>query len=111
MSTRAAADRRGAAERLREILSHPLELVIDGAVAYWLEDDAGHRLSQESSRTIESFACALELHQMGRDPESMLLCARLEDGERYEVGGGPYLIDMAEAAAGIPARPRHLRRT
>ncbi|CAN5738988.1 hypothetical protein BH23CHL8_BH23CHL8_12690 [soil metagenome] len=57
MSTRAAADRRGAAERLREILSHPLELVIDGAIAYWLEDDAGHRLSPESSRTIEPFSC------------------------------------------------------
>jgi hypothetical protein len=93
-------------EEVHRILDGPLELVIDDAVAYWLEDDEGQCLSQEASRTLVPFARALELHRTGMDPERMLLCARLETGQRYEVGGGSPLIDMAEAAAGIAARPR-----
>jgi hypothetical protein len=48
----------------------------------------------------------LELYRAGRDPDTMLLVARLETGERYELEGGVVLIDLAEASAGIPARPR-----
>jgi len=96
-------------EEVHRILDGPLELVIDDAVAYWLEDDEGQRLSPEASRTLGPFARALELHRTGMDPDHMLLCARLETAERYEVGGGPPLIDMAEAAAGVPARPRTVK--
>jgi hypothetical protein len=88
------------------MLQGPLELVIDDAVAYWLEDDSGNRLGEESIRTKAAFARALELHGSGRDPDTMLLVARLQTGERYELCGGVILIDLAEASAGIPARPR-----
>src|SRR5688500_2474441 len=97
---------RTSVEDLKRILSGPLELVIDDAVAYWLEDDEGHPLSDESTRTKAPFARALELHRAGRDPDTMRLVARLETGERYELEGGVVLIDLAEASAGIPARPR-----
>jgi hypothetical protein len=106
MSTRTTRSPRLTVEEVHRILDGPLELVIDDAVSYWLEDDAGDRLSEEATTTKGPFARALELHELGRDPDRMVLVARLDTGERYEVGGGLPLIDMAEAAAGIPARPR-----
>ena len=39
----------------------------------------------------------------------MLLWALLESGERYEVGGGIILLDMAKSAAGIPWEERTAR--
>ena len=60
----------------------------------------------ESDRSLAPLFLVLELAQSGRDPDEMMLCARLETGERFEIGGGPSLIGVAEAAAGIPARPR-----
>ncbi len=75
--------------------------------ALWdLEDDAGHRLIPESDRSLAPLFLVLELARSGRDPDALMLCARLETGERFELGGGPSLIGAAEAAAGIPARPR-----
>jgi hypothetical protein len=35
--------------------------------------------------------------------------ARLDDGVIFGVGSGIELVDLAEAAAGIPARPRVIR--
>lgn len=93
-------------EDVRRILQGPLELVLDDADAYWLEDDLGHRLGPESDRSLGPLSLALELHRAGRDADTMRLCARLDTGERYDLGGGLNLIDCAEAAAGIPARPR-----
>jgi hypothetical protein len=106
MPTRTAPSPKRAIEDIHRLLNGPLELVIDDAVAYWLEDDQGRCLSPETPRTIEPLARALELHGLGADPSRMLLCARLHGGERYEVGGGPGLIDMAQAAAGVAPRPR-----
>jgi hypothetical protein len=80
--------------------------VVDGAVVYWLEDDAGRRLGPESARSLAPMFLALDLAENGRDADSIRLCARLESGERFELGGGPSLIGVAEAAAGIPRRPR-----
>ena len=106
MPTRTPLRPRRTIEDVHRLLDGPLELVIDDAVAYWLEDDTGRCLSPETPRTIEPFAKALELHRLGTDPGQMLLCARLKSGERYEVGGGPILIEMAQAAAGIAPRRR-----
>ncbi|MFV2063938.1 MAG: hypothetical protein ACC726_10565 [Chloroflexota bacterium] len=106
MTTKERTDSAALIERYRQIVSRPLELVLDDAVAYWLEDDAGHRLGPESHRSLAPLFLALELTQAGRDPDDLLLCARLDTGERFELGGGPSLIGAAEAAAGIPARPR-----
>jgi len=72
---------------------------------YWLEDDAGHRLGPESDRSLAPLFLALELAQSGRTPDEMLLCARLETGERFELRGGPNLINAAGAAAGLPTSP------
>jgi hypothetical protein len=102
MHTRTADRRRWTVEDIREWLRGPIEVVIDGALAYWLEDDQGERLSPDSTRTIAPFGKALELHRLGADPDTIMLWARLDTGERYEVGGGVILIDMAESAVGIP---------
>ena len=99
MHTRIDDRRHWTVEEVRAKLSSPVEIVIDGAVAYWLEDDGGRRLSPDSTRTIVPFARALEVHRMGTDPDTMRLWARLDDGRRYEVGRGIILIGMAEAAA------------
>jgi len=109
MTTKEHTDSAALTERYRRIVSRPLELVCDDAVAYWLEDDAGHRLGPESDRSLAPLFSALELAQSGREPDKMMLCARLETGERFELGGGPSLIGAAEAAAGIPARPRTVK--
>ena len=109
MRTKTASDSQATIERFRRVARGPLRLVITDAVSYWLEDDDGKRLSAEATTSIEPLAQALELTRSGSDPDRLLLCARLETGERYEVGSGPNLIDAAEAAAGIPARPRTAR--
>lgn len=109
MSTKTVPGSHATIERYRQIVSGSLELVIDDAVAYWLEDDSGKRLSPEAIRTIEPLARVLQLVESGTNPDALLLCARLDTGERYEIGSGLSLIDIAEAAAGIPARPRALR--
>jgi len=106
MHTKTAPDSQATIERFRRIVRGPLRLVITDAVSYWLEDDAGTRLSTEATTSIEPLARVLELTRSGADPEEMLLCVRLETGARYEVGSRPNLIDAAEAAAGIPRRPR-----
>jgi hypothetical protein len=111
MSTKVAPRPRRSIEDVKRILARPLELVLDDAVAYWLEDDVGHRLGPESDRSLAPLFLALELAQSGRDPDKMMLCARLETGERFELGGGPSLIGVAEAAAGVPRHPRALRET
>jgi hypothetical protein len=109
MNAKERTDPAALIERYRQIVSRPLELVLDDAVAYWLEDDTGRRLGPESHRSLAPLFLALELAQSGRDPDKMMLCARLETGERFELGGGPSLVGVAEAAAGLPRRPRTLR--
>ena len=109
MNTKAAPRARRSIEDVKRILARPLELVLDDAVAYWLEDGKGHRLGPESDRSLAPLFLVLELAKSGRDPDDMMLCSRLETGERFELGGGPNLIDAAEAAAGIPARPRTVK--
>ena len=73
--------------------------------AYWLEDVSGARLSEESTRTSAPFARALDLYRAGRDPDTMLVVARLETGERYELEGGA-TPSTGRGIGGIPARPR-----
>lgn len=109
MRTKSAPDSEATIERFRRIVSGRLRLVITDAVSYWLEDDAGTRLSAEAATSIEPLARVLEFTRSGADPEHLLLCARLQTGERYEVGSGSNLVDIAEAAAGIPARPRRVK--
>jgi hypothetical protein len=91
---------------VRRKLNGAIEVVIDDAVSYWLADASGRQLGPESARTIDPMARALGLERSGSEPEALVLWALLDTGERYEVASGAILIDMAEAAAGIPRRPR-----
>lgn len=109
MRTRAAERRRWTVEEVRERLSRPHRLVIEDAVAYWIQDARGHRLCPDSDETIAPLAKVLELYREGTDPDTMILWARLETGEHYEVGGGVILLDIAESAAGIPWEERTAR--
>ena len=91
---------------LRRLLAGPLEVRIDGAEAYWLGDVHGEPMGPESDRTLDPCAQALRLVQAGVDPDTLVLWARLADGESCRVSGGICLVDRAEAAAGVPARTR-----
>jgi hypothetical protein len=106
MTTKERADSAALIERFREVVSGPLELIVEGAVAYWLEDHAGQRLGPESDRSLAPLFLALGLARDGRDPDTLLMCARLGNGVRFEIGSGVNLIDIAEHAAGIPRSPR-----
>ena len=106
MRTKATPDTRTTVEHVRHMLQGPLELIVEGAVAYWLEDHAGQCLGPESDRSLAPLFLALGLAREGRDPDTLLMCARLGNGERFEIGSGVNLIDIAEHAAGIPRSPR-----
>jgi hypothetical protein len=87
----------------------PLEITIDQAVAYWVADRKGEPLGPESDRSLEPCALVLRLVGAGADPDELVLTARLDDGQVTDVGSGLNLVDLAEAAAGIPARPRVIK--
>lgn len=103
MNTKAtlAEDARIAAFRHR--MTRPTEIVIEDAVAYWVEDRAGHVIGAESERTVQPFALVLEAIEGGIDPCGLVVYARLADGTRYEVGSGELLAGMARRSAGVPS--------
>ncbi len=109
MTTKTAKPESQGVTRLRQILARPSEVGIIGAQAYWLGDIHGAPLGPESDRTLAPFALALSVVQAGTDPATLVVWARLEDGDLYLVAEDDILVDMAEAAAGLPARPRVLR--
>jgi hypothetical protein len=93
------------AERIaafRRRMAQPIEIVIEDAVAYWLEDGNGRKLGTESSRTVEPLAATLRAIEDGVRPEDLVVWARLTDGTRYEVGSGALLVGMARRSAHIP---------
>lgn len=106
MPTTSPAKSAALIERFRRIISGALELVIDGAEAYWLEDELGHVVPPESDRSLAPLLLALGLIRQGRTPGSLTLYARLGDGERFRITSGDSLVDIAEHTAGIPRRPR-----
>lgn len=106
MRMKASPDALITVDDVRRILQGPLELVIEGAEAYWLEDATGRRLGPESDRSLTPLALALDLLRKDRPSESLRLVARLANGQRFEICSGLSLIDIAEHAAGIPGRPR-----
>ena len=95
-----------AVARMRAFLAGPLEVRIDGAAAYWIGQSDGTPLGPESDRTLDPCALVLQLIADGVDPDDLMLWARLENGELYDVGGGVNLVGMALGTFGIPARPR-----
>jgi len=97
---------RHTAEELKRILQGPLELVIDDATSYSLEDHVGGAIPPASGRTLAPLFLGLGLTVQGRDPDELTLYARLVNGEKFRICSGISLIDIAEHAAGIPARPR-----
>lgn len=106
MRTKAARSCDPVIARFEDLLDGPMGVSITGAEAYWLEDSGGNRLGPEHERTEAPFAHAMSLVESGTDPDELHVWARLAHGERYEVGSGVDLVDMAEGAAGIPARAR-----
>ena len=108
MSTRTARPESAKVAAFRRKLANTREVVIDGATAYWLGDMRGTPLGPESDRTLAPLAQGLAMIGAGADPATLAVWARLEDGELYLVADDPYLIDFAEAAAGLPPRPRAL---
>jgi hypothetical protein len=108
MNTKTAKPEPPHVAALRRIITRPREAGIVGASAYWLGDIRGEPLGPESDRTIAPCAQALTMIQAGANAEILVVWARLADGRAYRVSGGTFLVDMAEAAAGLPARPRTL---
>ena len=62
-----------------------------------------------SDRSLAPCLLVVRLVGAGADPQGLALWARLDDGQVHEVGSGDELLDLAEAAAGLPARPRGSR--
>jgi hypothetical protein len=91
------------------MLARPREVVIDDATAYWLGDMDGNPLGPESDRTLAPLAQGLAMIEAGADPATLAVWARVGDGELYLVADDPYLVSFAEAAAGLPPKPRALR--
>jgi hypothetical protein len=87
---------------MRALLAGPTEIVIDGAVSYWLGTPVGEPLGPESDRTLAPCALALRLAADGTDPEHLVLWARLASGTRYQVGGGVDLVAASVSAADVP---------
>ena len=109
MTTNTAKPESPGVAKMRLMLARIREVGIIGAQAYWLGDIHGAPLGSESDRTLAPFAQALTMVKAGRDPATLALWARLEDGDVYLVAEDDILVDMAEAAAGLPARLRVLR--
>ena len=107
MSTRTARRRRFTAEDVRRILDGPLEIVIDDAVAYWLEDAGGQQLGPESIRSLAPLSLAIDLRAAGHDPDDLVLVVGLKTGERYELGSGVVLMGVAGLAARAPLIKAH----
>jgi hypothetical protein len=110
LRTKSSPEAAALLERFRSIVSGALEPVIEGAEAYWLEDDHGHLIPPESKRSLAPLFLALGLIRQGHDPDTLTLYARLKDGERFRITSGILLIGIAEHAAGIPRRPGNDRR-
>ncbi|HEX7590421.1 MAG TPA: hypothetical protein VF375_00580 [Candidatus Limnocylindrales bacterium] len=101
-------------ERIRAFhqkLDQPSIVGIDGATAYWLEDAEGRLIAQESPTSEAPLLAALAEIRRGVDPTGLnLLCNAPDEGApddgRYVITTGDFLVEFAESAAGIPARPR-----
>jgi hypothetical protein len=109
MTTRTARSESPEIAAVRRALADIREVVIEDATAYWLGDLHGNPLGPESDRTLAPLAQGLAMIEAGADPATLAVWARLRDGGPYLVADDPYLVDFAEAAAGIPAKPRVLR--
>ena len=100
-------------ERIRafnELLNQPSIVEIDDATAYWLEGQDGRRIGDESPTSETPLLAVLAEVNRGVDPLGLsLVCNAPDDAAghaRYVISSGAGLVDMAESAAGIPARPR-----
>ena len=102
-------DRGASIEAFKRCLGGRMGLRITGATEYWLEDDDGRLIGDRFPTSGPALAIVLEQIGRGISPDQIHLLARTVDLDRYEIGSGPDLQDMAEAAAGIPARRRVLR--
>lgn len=97
------------AQRIRAFhakLDRPFRLVITGAEAYWLEHSGGRLLAEESPTSDLALAQVRVAVAAGADPEHLRLMCRGSTFDRYEIGRGTVLVDIAEAAAGFAAPPR-----
>jgi hypothetical protein len=101
-------------ERIRafhEKLDQPSIVEIDDATAYWLEAADGRRIGEQSPTSEAPLLAALGEIRRGVDPTGLfLLCNAPDQGApddgRYVITTGDFLVEFAESAAGIPARPR-----
>jgi len=102
-------DRAASTEAFKRRLGGRMGLRIIGAIEYWLEDRDGLRIGEPSAVSAVVLARVLEEIERGVDSNDIHLFARTRNLDRYDIGGGPDLQDIAEAAAGIPAEPRVLK--
>jgi hypothetical protein len=96
-------------ERIRafhERLDRPSIVAIIGATTYWLEGEGGRRIGEESSTSEAPLLAALAEIQGGVDPIGLSLVCDTPDEGRHVITTGDFLVEFAESAAGIPARPR-----
>ncbi len=95
--------------RFNDALRRPHAWTITGIEAFWIENASGRRLIGESPDTGPAFAAVLTAIRQGSDPDDLVVVGRRPSGHRSVLGSGLDLRDVAEAAAGIPARRRVAR--
>jgi hypothetical protein len=96
-------------ERIRafhEKLDQPSIVEIDDATAYWLEGHDGRMIGEVSPTSEAPLATAMAEIRRGVDPTGLSLVCDAGDEGRYVITSGDFLVEFAESAAGIPARPR-----
>jgi hypothetical protein len=102
-------DRADSTEAFKRRLGSRMGLRITGAIEYWLEDGHGRVISEVSPFSGVVLSRILDEIGRGVSPDDIRMFARTSDLDRYDIGGGLDLQDIAEAAAGIPAEPRVLK--
>jgi hypothetical protein len=92
--------------RLRAALLPPHTWHVDGIDAFWIESDDGSALSPEFADTGPAYEAARPMLVAAGKPEAIALIGRRPDGRTVELMRGAFLLDIAEAHLGLPARSR-----
>ena len=106
MRTRPANPPTDRLQAFKDALRRPHTWRITGIDAFWLEDRAGNRRTAEFPDTGPAYDAILAVIRSGAHPDDVVLVGRRPEGGRSVISSGEVLLDIAEAHAGIPARPR-----
>jgi len=89
--------------RWAERLAHGFEVVVEGAVAYRLRNDATGEILGEYPDSRHLFLEAIHRVDTGTPARALAMDVLTHRGRYVPQGGGTSLLDLAEAALDIPS--------